>query len=376
MFCFTIKLHILFIYIYAGNIVYNSSYLVFFKAMNKQNTNNIIIVNGLIVQLDETKIKQENEKEKEGNIYGLEDDVAKIKNTGNGENIEIKMKEGIMTISEHRSYMESLYNIRQEQGQVTLLLQQNQCEMKTTISHQQTKETKVHEELLIKQSVIFSKILKSGFEESKTKCIDMKSYDPIIVQDFVKFIYLEVSPNLNYYLSRPTLLFAAIRFCQQFLLENYSNVFINHVQKIISSLNLILDTPRLKESIHYHLFESFNFQKDIYECSPEYENNLKSSCIPKTKLNKNILKCMHFIIVNSKLLIELIPDIKVQELIWKSLQLSNLRDVHKTKPIFKDWFVEIFETEFRLWIKENLDLYKEKVIDLLICGIITQRRFD
>jgi hypothetical protein len=104
-------------------------------------------------------------------------------------------------------------------------------------------EIRVHEDLLMNQS--------SNFEESKTKCIDMQFYHGKIVQDFVKFLYLEESPDFNYYLSRPELLFSAIEFCRQFA------------------------KPGTSDKLSENIFKYVHFMVTNYDCIKKYNPNVE-----------------------------------------------------------------------------------------------------
>jgi hypothetical protein len=350
---------------------------------NLEKKNKLEEILNLLIKVDEIfPTNRETEKV----VKGLDEDEKKEEQLQSGP-LELGK---ISTISEHRKFMESLYYGKK--GQIRLLISPSSSfddekkeasaasEEKKEVSaaNNEKKEVSinVHEELLNKQSGVFSKMLAHGFQESKTKCIDMRVYEGRTVQDFVKFLYLEICPDFNYYLSRPQLLFSTIQFCQQFLLDDYRNFFIDQIKKIICNLDLILKSKEKDEVRHYNLFETFKFE----DC---YKSQIRKDYYSIVKFKKSnvavhtiILNCMHFMITNYESLIQLDEISKeVESLIWSTWKSSILRERENYKRkayLFGEWFVEVFKTEFKSWITKHYETKKDKFIDLLFFPILEE----
>lgn len=255
---------------------------------------------------------------------------------------EVKL-DNIVLISEHRNFMQSLYDA--DSGDISLLVTKDDTHPADKI--------KVHKSLLVKVSSAFHLMLTTDCEESKTQTIDLRMHKQEVVENFKRYLYMEQNPGMKYYLSRPQLFFEAIQFCDQYLLnEYYGKMLYAQLETLLDALLKLVSCKCKQDEIHhYALFSQFEFE-------------LKSDWEPKRlipqrshtrKLDRQILKCMHFIVSNSHHINRHSMGEKLDSLMYKTCfgsltRISTRAFDSERSSVFADIFFLKFQTEFQTWL--------------------------
>lgn len=264
--------------------------------------------------------------------------------------------ENIRSVAEHRQHLVSLW---QTGGNVEIAVAHDQP---------QKRVIRVHEELL-RNTPVFEKMLTCGFEETKTKKIDLQAHSERVVRDFVAFLYLGTKIDLNYYLTRPSEWFGALAFSEQFFLHKFRVMVIEGVVEVLQRLQDLVSAPTKHENWHCVFFAKFSLSTD-----EKWSKWKKETGNPAhVNLHSNIIRCMQFVVENFEQLAQLDPISKsvkhgdlydfVVQVVRKSVSREGSLLSWRSDYFVSDSFMEVLPQAFTGWLKKHAPT--NLLIDLL-----------